>query len=100
MNGCYSRERLDIHDTLLKKRYDVASGKPWTLDPQSLRFKHGESIAELKVPYHMGADDEACISNAILALMTLLVRRFEPANSEMKGGDQPLILNMPPLKEK
>jgi hypothetical protein len=102
MSGCYSRERLDIHDALLKKRIDVMSGKHWTLDPRSLRFKHGESIAELKVPYHMGADDEACISNAILALLTLLLRRFEPANPEMKGGtgSQPLILNMPPLKEK
>ncbi|MBI5587413.1 MAG: hypothetical protein HY889_03495 [Deltaproteobacteria bacterium] len=103
MNGCYNRERLELFDALIKRRLDVINGKPWTLEPKSLRFKHGESIAELKVPYHMGADDEACVQNAILALMTLLIRRFEPVSPEGikdASGLQPLLLNVPPLKEK
>lgn len=103
MNGCYGRERLDLLDALIKKRFDVINGKPWMLDPGSLRFKHGESIAELKVPYHMGADDEACVGNAVFSLIALIIKRFEPVTVEGikdTSGAPPFHLSLPLLKEK
>ncbi|MEK6531563.1 MAG: hypothetical protein AABZ23_03590, partial [Deltaproteobacteria bacterium] len=77
MNGSYSRDRLNTLDALLQKKPDALSGGPWTLEPRSLRFKHGENLAELKIPYHMGADDEACIEGAVSGLAGLIKKRYE-----------------------
>lgn len=105
----YSRERLALLDALLKKRADIANGRPWTLEPGRMRFKHGESIAELKVPYHMGADDEACIDNAVSSLIALLAKRYEGAASGeglldglIEGASQPQPFSQAaqPLKDK
>ncbi len=101
MADSYSTERLLLFDTLIKKGCDVENGLFWTLEPKQLRFKHGESFAELKVPYHMGAEDEACIENAILSLISHLMRRYEPAGIEgMKDAPQVLPIAIPPLKDK
>ncbi len=103
MNGFYGRERIENFDALIKKRFDVIIGKPWMLDPQSLRFKHGESIAELKVPYHMGADDEASVENAVNSLIALIIKRFEPAKPDGMNDSssaKPMHLSLPALKEK
>ncbi|MBI1912455.1 MAG: hypothetical protein HYS21_10715 [Deltaproteobacteria bacterium] len=96
----YSRGRIDLFNSLLKKRLDIFNGKVWTLEPKSLRFKHGESIAELKVPFHMGAEDEACIEKAILGLLSILIRRYEPSNAEGRKDAQPLPVPIKSLKEK
>ncbi|MBI5493367.1 MAG: hypothetical protein HY893_10610 [Deltaproteobacteria bacterium] len=101
MAESYSAERLSLFEALLKKGCDIENGRLWTLEPRQLRFKHGESIAELKVPYHMGAEDEACIENAVLALISLLMRRYEPASIEGRGDSpQVLPIAVPPLKDK
>ena len=77
----YSSERIRLFAALIKAG-DIFNGKYWLLDPKELRFRHGETIAELKVPYHMGADDEAVIENAVLALVSLLMKRYEPGRVE------------------
>ncbi len=101
MAESYSAERLSLFEALLKKGCDIENGRLWTLEPKQLRFKHGESIAELKVPYHMGAEDEACIENAVLALISLLMRRYEPASIEGRGDSpQVLPIAVPQLKDK
>src|SRR5574337_145225 len=101
MAETYSAQRLSLFEALLKKGCDDENGKLWTLEPRQLRFKHGESIAELKVPYHMGAEDEACIENAVLALISLLMRRYEQAGIDGRGDStQVLPIAVPTLKDK
>ena len=95
----YSRERLELFNTLLKRKIDIRAGKPWTLEPRELRFKHGETIAELKVPFHMGGEDETCIEQAVLGLTSLLIRRYEPKTEGAKEG-APLIITTGVLKDK
>lgn len=93
----YGRERLELFNTLLKRKLDIKAGRPWTLEPRELRFKHGESMAELKIPFHMGGEDETCIEQAVLGLTSLLMRRYEPKSAK-EGA--PLILTTGPLKDK
>lgn len=95
----YGRERLELFNTLLKRKLDIKAGKPWTLEPRELRFKHGESIAELKIPFHMGGEDETCVEQAVLGLTSLLMRRYEPRMESAKEG-APLIITTGVLKDK
>ncbi|MBI5887466.1 MAG: hypothetical protein HZB82_01970 [Deltaproteobacteria bacterium] len=76
--GAYPASRVKLFDRLLKKHPGMVSGRFWEIKPSELRFKHGETLAELKVPYHMGSDDEAVVENAILSLLTLIKKRYEP----------------------
>lgn len=97
----YSGERLALFEDLFKRRPEAASGRFWTLEPRHLRFRHGESITELKVPYHMGADDEACIEKAVLSLVSLLMKRYEPVRTDTrKDSSQVLPVPVPVLKDK
>ena len=82
MTSNYANERLKLFNGLLKERSDIINGRLWVLEPKGLRFKHGNSIAELKIPYHMGAEDESCIETAILSLVSMLVKRYEPLNKK------------------
>jgi hypothetical protein len=95
----YNRERLDLFGSLLNKKFDISAGRPWTLDPKEMRFKHGETIAELKVPFHMGGEDETCIEQAVLGLTSLLMKRYEPKMEGAKEG-APLIIPTGILKDK
>ena len=95
MPSGYPAERLSIHDALLKLGLDVANGRPWTIEPRSLRFRHGENIAELKVPFHMGADDEAFIDEAVQSLVALMVKRYSPPSIEGREGPQPILFTVP-----
>ncbi|MCC6502562.1 MAG: hypothetical protein IT362_05430 [Deltaproteobacteria bacterium] len=95
----YNRERLDLFASLLNKKFDISAGRPWTIDPREMRFKHGETIAELKVPFHMGGEDETCIEQAVLGLTSLLMRRYEPKMEGAKEG-APLIITTGVLKDK
>ena len=94
----YSLGRINIFKKLCERRPDLMNGRFWMLEPRSMRFKHGESIAELKVPYHMGADDETVIEEAVLALASLAVKRYELIQT--KEAQALPILKLQPLKEK
>src|SRR3972149_6106521 len=100
MAESYVRERIRLFGELCKE--GALEGRIWMLEPEDLRFKHGESIAELKIPYHMGADDEACVEEAVLSLASLLIKRFESTHSEATrdGYSAPALPHAPPLKEK
>lgn len=104
MTQAYLTERLVLTDTLLEKKHsDIIYGRVWTLEPKSLRFKHGETIAELKIPYHLGADDETVVENIVLALASLLKKRFEPSTHRGAAGANqadPLFIEVPQLKDK
>ncbi|MBI2412599.1 MAG: hypothetical protein HYV24_05265 [Deltaproteobacteria bacterium] len=101
MPSAYPDERLKTLDALLKLGLDVANGRPWTIEPRSLRFRHGETIAELKIPFHMGADDEAFADNAVQSLVALMVKRYSPPSIEgREGGPQPILFTVPPIKDK
>jgi hypothetical protein len=85
MSWGYGKERLALYEPLLKTSEGLERGKIWALDPKSLRFKLGETVTELKVPYHMGVDDEECINSALKDLLTLLKKRFDqPTASDDK----------------
>ncbi|MBI5454884.1 MAG: hypothetical protein HY956_09660, partial [Deltaproteobacteria bacterium] len=101
MPSVYPNERLSILDALLKLGLDVANGRPWTIEPRSLRFRLGENIAELKIPFHMGADDEAFVDNAVQSLVALMVRRYTPPSIEgREGGPQPILFTVPQIKDR
>lgn len=98
----YGKERLEVFEELLKERTDVINGRLWMLEPKGLRFKHGETIAELKIPYHMGAEDESCIEDAILSLVSMLAKRYgDPDKKTHKGPKAQLqFAHATVLKEK
>ena len=52
------------------------------LEPGQLRFRHGDTLAELKIPYHLGGEDEAVIEKAVLSLIALFMKRYEYAGKE------------------
>jgi len=85
MTGGYNPGRLSLFSSLMQKKSAVVSGKLWTLEPKEMRFKLGESIAELKIPFHMGGADEAVIEQAVQALLSLISRRFEATGLEARG---------------
>ncbi len=104
MNVGYSSERLALYDALVKKKLDISSGRTWMLEPKDLRFRHGDTIADLKVPFHMGGTDEACIEKAVLGLLTLIIKRNEYTGPERRNEPSapihPLPDFTPALKEK
>lgn len=95
----YSRNRLELFGGLVRDRTETGAGRPWALEPGELRFKHGETIAELKVPFHMGGEDEGCVEQAISGLTSLLMKRFEPKMEGAKDGVS-LALPIGVLKDK
>lgn len=104
MSDGYSSERLLLYDALVKKKLDISSGRPWILEPRDLRFRHGDTIADLKVPFHMGGEDEDCIEKAVLGLLTLIIKRNEYTGPERRNEPvspiHPLPDFTPALKEK
>src|SRR3990172_1873020 len=68
---------MPLLNKLVKDGSVLTSGRFLTLDPVSLRFRHGESLAELKVPYHLGGEDEDVVSSAVTALAVLLKMRLD-----------------------
>ena len=98
----YQKERLAVFDLLLKERENLVSGKFWTIAPSTVRFHQGESMPELKIPYHIGADDESIMEKAVYGLAILLKRRFEES---IREGLTPVphaltVAISRPLKEK
>src|SRR3972149_8395953 len=97
MSG-YSQIRLDLLAQLLAMKADVLRGRPWTLDPGRLRFKHGESLSELKLPYHMGGEDETGVEEAVLGFISLLSKRYEPKKEADESSA--MLLPIGVLKDK
>ncbi|MBI5599225.1 MAG: hypothetical protein HY890_05740 [Deltaproteobacteria bacterium] len=83
MMESYCGERRALFDLFLRDRESFLSGRLWTLDPSAIRFRHGEDLLELKIPYHLGAEDEAIIGKAVYGLGILLKRRFEEGSSDI-----------------
>ena len=82
----YVRERIELLRRISKDREAVESGKFWTLDPRSIRFRYGESLAELKVPYHLGVEDEAAIGAAVKGIVDLIKMRYEADEKKDAGA--------------
>ncbi len=101
MSENYYKQRLGFLDLFTKEQKELAGGGAWTLEPRSIKFRHGDSLAELKVPYHLGADDETAIKNAICGLALLLKKRFEV--SDKTPGEIPPSVQVniaQPLRDK
>lgn len=83
----YRNYRIKIADLFLKSGSDLETGSLWTLDPSKIKFKHGESLDSLKVPYHIGAEDDKIIDKALLSLVALFNARF----GQDKTGSTPQV---------
>ncbi|MBI5047993.1 MAG: hypothetical protein HZB54_03445 [Deltaproteobacteria bacterium] len=82
----FIKDRLNLFDDILRKGFDCNTGKLWLIEPAYMRFRLGESVKDLKIPYLFGVEDEPVIEKSILSLILLLKRRFEP-NSEQEVKD-------------
>ena len=82
----FIEDRVNLFDDILQKEFDWNTGKLWLIEPSHLRFRLGESVKDLKIPYLFGVEDESVIEKSILALIILLRRRLEP-NSELEVKD-------------
>ncbi|MEK7689080.1 MAG: hypothetical protein AAB313_02355, partial [Deltaproteobacteria bacterium] len=83
----FVKERLKVLDGILQKGFELKTGRLWMIEPSYTRFRLGESIKDLKIPCLFGVEDESVIERAILALLILLRRRFEPGSEhEIKGS--------------
>jgi len=75
-----------------------------TISPDGLRFKHGHTIAELKVPYHLGSGDEVVFDEAVAGLSALIRARYEPLKKALKKEDSrkegAKYVRIPALREK
>ena len=103
MKQDYFKERLSLLGRLLERGVDITDSRFWTLDPKELRFKHGETLAELKIPYHIGAEDEKCIEEAVISLVGLIRERFRPPFKESQKESQPFPITVrisAPIKER
>ena len=76
----FVKERLKVLDGILQKGFELKTGRLWMIEPSYMRFRLGESIKDLKIPCLFGVEDESVIERAILALLILLRRRFEPGS--------------------
>jgi len=86
MFSAYTNDRISLFEPLIKNRELFLSGKPWLPDPAKFRFKLGETLTDLKVPYHLGKEDEDIIEDAITSLVTLLKDRYhkDPLENQKK----------------
>lgn len=80
MKTRYVRSKSAIIDSYLQSPGGlkaVNSGMAWVIRADKLRFKHGSSFEDLKIPVVIGTDDEQVIIDAILSLAALLCARYE-----------------------
>ncbi len=104
MNFDYAKERIDFFEDLPDRLEAVLKGSLWTLSPKSLRFKYGLNVAELKVPYHLGSDDEAIVEAAVKGLAALIKKRYEslkaPSKEDEHNRESTVFVATPDLREK
>ena len=83
----YASKRCTLFDLLAKDSKSFGKGLFWALRPSVLKYCRSEGAAGFKVPYHLGADDEAIIEGAVRSLALLIKKRFEgPAGLAGPGG--------------
>ena len=82
----YNNDRLLLFEPLLENKEGFLLGKPWLFDPAQIRFKLGETLSDLKIPYHLGKEDDEIIEESITSLVSILKERYhkEEGESEMR----------------
>ena len=95
----YNNDKISLFAPLIKSREVFLSGMPWLMDPAKVRFKLGKTLKDLKIPYHMGKEDEAIISNAITSLVTLLQTRYQKDSTETEKKKQVGFSSTPAAKK-
>ncbi|MEE9543270.1 MAG: hypothetical protein V3V95_05760, partial [Thermodesulfobacteriota bacterium] len=63
-------------------------GKPWLFDPAQIRFKLGETLSDLKIPYHLGKEDDEIIEDAITSLVSILKERYHKEEDDPEKRKQ------------
>ncbi len=87
----YGKERLKIFGTLFKKKAAMKEGWPWVLEPDKIRFKLGKRLGDLKIPYHLGIEDEECVQLAINELLQLYKKRHETVDPGKQEQNTPSV---------
>lgn len=72
----YRNHRIKIADLFLESGKNLETGSLWILDPQKITYKLGESLDSLKIPFHLGAEDEEVIDSALISLLNIFNARF------------------------
>jgi len=89
MSAPYIKERLEAFDYFAGSDGSF-SGEAWTLEPMGLRFRHGDSLKELRLPYHLGSQDEEIIEQAISSIASLLRSQYAlDGDGASRGAAQP-----------
>ncbi|MFQ5427998.1 MAG: hypothetical protein ACE5EZ_03360 [Thermodesulfobacteriota bacterium] len=100
----YAKERIDFFESLSDQVEAVRSGTLWSLSPERLRFKHGTTVAELKVPYHLGAEDESTVEAAVMGLAALIKKRYESLKNTLqedeRSTESSVFVATPQLRDK
>ncbi len=100
----YAKERIDFFETLPGRVDVLHDGALWTLSPERLRFKHGLALAELKVPYHLGAEDESIVRAGVVGLAALIKKRCEslkfPLQEDEHSSKSNVFVATPQLRDK
>lgn len=96
----YSNERLQILSKLLEDRHSLLEGRLWRMNTDSLRFKHGDTPSDIRIPYHIGASDDECIKEAIFDLTAHLKERYEVESLATSPYGKPIMSSGRPLREK
>jgi len=100
----YATERLRLFGSLPSGMEAVRDGSPWTLMPERLRFRHGASLADLKVPYHLGSGDESIVEASVLGLGALIKKRYEIERESViedaSRKDRSLYVKTPNIRDK
>jgi hypothetical protein len=78
----YNTERITLFSHLLESKEAFLIGKPWLFDPAQIRFKLGETLSDLKIPYHLGKEDDEIIEAAIMSLVSILKERYHKDDGE------------------
>jgi len=106
MSAGYAKERIEFFENRRGHLEALGKGVLWTISPDGLRFKHGRSIADVKVPYHLGSDDESVFEEGVLGLAAIIRHRFESSKPPLKekekdaGKGGGLYRSIPAVREK
>ena len=78
----YNNDRLTLLEPLLENKQAFLLGKPWLFNPEQIRFKLGETLSDLKIPYHLGKEDDEIIEESITGLVSILKDRYHKEEAE------------------